>query len=56
MEAKLWYELMVQPSELSLSFLLRERKTHKHKQICGIAPGLGGSQRFVDVFFSGHSL
>ena len=31
-------------------------KTHKHKQICGIVPGLGGCQTFVYVFFSGHSL
>ena len=29
----------------------RERKTHKHKQICGIVPGLGGCQKFVYVFF-----
>ena len=35
---------------------LRERKTHKHKQIRGIVPGLGGCQNFVYVFFSGHSL
>ena len=34
----------------------RERKTHKHKQICGIVPGLGGWRNFVYVFFSGHSL
>ena len=25
--------------------------THKHKQICGIVPGLGGCQNFVYVFF-----
>ena len=30
---------------------LRERKTHKHKQICGIVPELGGCQTFVYVFF-----
>ena len=31
-------------------------KTHKHKQICGIVPGLGGCQKLVYVFFfSGHS-
>ena len=35
---------------------IRERKKHKHKQICGIVPGLGGWQNFVYVFFSGHSL
>ena len=29
----------------------RERRTHKHKQICGIVPGLGGCQKFVHVFF-----
>ena len=28
-----------------------KEKTHKHKQICGIVPGLGGCQNFVDVFF-----
>ena len=26
-------------------------KTHKHEQICGIVPGLGGRQNFVYVFF-----
>ena len=31
-------------------------KTHKHKQICGIVPGLGGCQQFVYLLFSGHSL
>ena len=36
--------------------LVGERKIHKHKQICGIAPGLGGCQIFVYVFVSGHSL
>ena len=30
-----------------------ERKTHK--QIRGIVPGQGGCQKFVYVFFSGHS-
>ena len=42
-----------------LLFYFRERKTHKHKQICGIVPGLGGCQKFVYVFFfffSGRSL
>ena len=34
----------------------RERKRHKHKQMCGIVPGLGGWQILVYVFFSGHSL
>ena len=29
----------------------RKKKTHKHKQICGIVPGLGGYQKFVYVFF-----
>ena len=33
-----------------------KEKTYKHKQICGIVPGLGGCQKFVYVFFSGHSL
>ena len=28
-----------------------KEKTHKHKQICGIVPGLGGCQIFVYVFF-----
>ena len=28
-----------------------KKKTHKHKQICGIVPGLGGCQKFVYVFF-----
>ena len=37
-------------------FLQGKKKTHKHKQICGIVPGLGGCQNFVYVFFSGHSL
>ena len=27
------------------------KKTHKHKQICGSVPGLGGCQNFVYVFF-----
>ena len=31
--------------------MFRERKTHKHKQICGIVPGLGGCQKVVYVFF-----
>ena len=29
----------------------RERKTHKHKQICGIVPGLGGCQKLFMCFF-----
>ena len=29
----------------------RKEKTHKHKQIRGIVPGLGGCQNFVYVFF-----
>ena len=33
-----------------------KEKTHKHKQICRIVPGLGGCQNFVYVFLSGHSL
>ena len=33
-----------------------KEKTCKHKQICGIVPGLGGCQDFVYVFFWGHSL
>ena len=35
---------------------LERKKTHKHKHICGIVPGMGGWQKFVYVFFSGHSL
>ena len=31
----------------------RERKTHKHKQICGIVPGLGGCQFFSGSFLMG---
>ena len=33
-----------------------KEKTHKHKQICGIVPGLGGRQYFVYACFSGQSL
>ena len=33
-----------------------KEKTHKHKQICGIVPGLGGHQNFVYVFFFGSFL
>ena len=33
-----------------------KEKTHKHKQICGIVPGLGGCQKVVYVFFFCHSL
>ena len=33
-----------------------KEKTHKHKQICGIVPGLGGCQNFVYVFFFGSFL
>ena len=32
-------------------FCQGKRKTHKHKQICGIVPGLGGRQNLVYVFF-----
>ena len=36
---------------------VRERKkTHKHKQICGIVPGLRGCQKVVYVFFFGSFL
>ena len=28
-----------------------KEKTHKHNQICGIVPGLGGCQKVVYVFF-----
>ena len=28
-----------------------KEKTHKHKQICGIVPGLGGCRKYVCVFF-----
>ena len=30
-----------------------KEKTHKHKQICGIVPGLRGCQKVVYVFFFG---
>ena len=44
-------------SRISSGFLPSgKEKTHKHKQICGIVPGLGGCQKVVYVFFSGHSL
>ena len=33
-----------------------KEKTHKHKQIRGIVPGLGGCQNVVYVLFWGHSL
>ena len=33
------------------SIISGKEKTHKHKQICGIVPGLGGCQKFVYVFF-----
>ena len=33
-----------------------KEKTHKHKQIYGIVPGLGGCQKFVYVVFSGYLL
>ena len=33
-----------------------KEKAHKHKQICGIVPGLGGCQKFVYVFFFGSFL
>ena len=33
------------------SLPIRERKTHKHKRICRIVPGLGGWQKCVYVFF-----
>ena len=32
------------------ALFFRERKTHKHKQICRIVPGLGGCRKFVYVF------
>ena len=38
------------PSSLHSSFSGKD-KTHKHKQICGIVPGLGGWQKFVYVLF-----
>ena len=34
---------------------IREEKTHTHKQIRGIVPGLGGWQNFVYASFWGHS-
>ena len=39
-----------------LKRLSGKEKTHKHKQICGIVPGLGGCQNFVYVFFFGSFL
>ena len=33
-----------------------KKKTHTHKQICGIVPGLGGCQKVVYVFFFGSFL
>ena len=33
-----------------------KKKTHKHKQMCGIVPGLGGWQNCVYVFFVGSLL
>ena len=33
------------------SSLRGKEKTHKHKHIRGLAPGLSGSQNFVYVFF-----
>ena len=41
-------------SKLPLSW--GKKKAHKHKQICGIVPGLGGWQNFVYVFFFGSFL
>ena len=39
------------------AFISGKGKTHKHKQICGIVPGLGGVPKFcLCVFFSAHSL
>ena len=35
----------------SFSQISGKEKTHKHKQICGIVPGLGGCQNVVYVFF-----
>ena len=42
----------------AVSLLSGNKKTHKHKQICGIVAGLGGCQNFVYVLFLGgcHSL
>ena len=37
----------------TLRRVIRERKTHKHKQICGIVPGPGGCQNYVYVFLGG---
>ena len=39
------------PGPLSTPVNSGKEKTHKHKQICGIVPGLGGCQKFVYVFF-----
>ena len=30
---------------------VHQEKKHKHKQVCGIVPGLGGWQKLVYVFF-----
>ena len=35
---------------------VRERKTHKHNQICEIVPGLGGWRKSIYVLFWGHCL
>ena len=32
-------------------YISGKEKTHKHKHICGLVPGLGGCQKFVYVFF-----
>ena len=36
--------------------LLGERETHKHKQICGIVPGLNGWRNLVYVFWGRESI
>ena len=33
-----------------------KEKTHKHKQICGIVPGLGGAKNLFMCFFFGSFL
>ena len=41
----------VAPTKKTTSKIQGQKKTHKHKQICGIVPGLSGCQNFVYVFF-----
>ena len=47
---------VIMSATTALNDLSGRERTHKHKQICRIVPGLGECQTFVYVFFSGHSL